>query len=95
MPAVRRAPSATQAELRQACEQFRSEIRERAAELKETILAFQAEMLKAFYGYAHRIDAGVTESDLADMMLRSRLSAVESRVTDIERRMNQPPMQTH
>jgi hypothetical protein len=52
-------------------------------------------MLKAFYGYAHRIDAGVTESELADMMLRSRLNAVESRVTEIERRINQPPQQTH
>ena len=95
MPPVRRAPGVAQAELRQACEQFRSEIRERTAELKETILACQAEMLKAFYGYAHRIDAGVTESELADMMLRSRLNAVESRVTEIERRINQPPQQTH
>jgi hypothetical protein len=35
------------------------------------------------------------ESKASDMMLRSRLSAVESCVTDIERRINQPPMQTH
>ena len=42
-----------------------------------------------------RIDAGVAESDVADMSLRSRISALESRVTDIERRINQPPPQTH
>jgi hypothetical protein len=35
------------------------------------------------------------ESEAADMMLRSRLSVVENRVEDFERRINQPPLQTH
>jgi len=34
------------------------------------------------------------DSEVADFMLRQRLSAVESRVTEIEKRINLPPQQT-
>jgi len=54
----------------------------------------QTELLKACYGFAHRIDAGVKESEIADIMLRQRLTAVEFRVTEIEKRINLPPQQT-
>jgi hypothetical protein len=94
-PAAQRGPDVTRGELKQQFELFRSDIRERTAELKGVIRACEAEMLKAIYGCAHRIDVGITEPELADMLFRSRLSAVESRVTEIERRINQPPIQTH
>ncbi len=83
------------AELKQNVEEMRSEFHHAYDDLRETIRDTQTEMLKAFYGFAQSTDAKLKESELADMMLRSRLSAVESRVTEIERRINQPPMQTH
>jgi DNA anti-recombination protein RmuC len=83
------------AELKQDNEQLRSEAHHAYDDLKETIRDSQTEMLKPFYSFAQSIDTKLKESGPADMMIRSRLSAVESRVTDIERRINQPPMQTH
>ncbi len=83
------------AQFKQNVEELRSEFHHAYDDLKETFRDGQTEMLKAFYSYAQSTDAKLKESELADMLLRSRLSAVESRVTDIERRINQPPMQTH
>ena len=82
-------------ELKQDIEQSRSEFHHGFDELRENLRDVQTEMLKAFYSFAQTTDAKQKESELADTMLRGRLSAVESRVTEIERRINQPPMQTH
>lgn len=83
------------AELKQDIEQSRAESRHEFDDLRETFRDGQTELLRAFYSYAQSTDAKLKESEIADMLLRSRLSAVESRVTEIERRMNQPPPQTH
>jgi len=83
------------AELKQEIEQLRAESHHEFDDLRETLRDVQTELLKAFYSFAQSTDAKLKESEIADMLLRSRLSAVESRVTEIERRMNQPPPQTH
>jgi len=59
--------------------------------LIEQMRDIQTELLQAFYGYTTTTDAKLKESAVADMALRERLTAVESRVTEIEKRLNQPP----
>ena len=81
-------------EIRQTGEQLRSEFQHGFDDVKETMRDMQTELLKACYGFAHRIDAGVKESEIADIMLRQRLTAVEFRVTEIEKRINLQPQQT-
>jgi hypothetical protein len=69
-------------------EELCAEIRHGFADCKKTLRDVQTELLKAFYGFAHRIDTGVRESEIAGMILRQRLTDAESRVTKIEKRIN-------
>jgi hypothetical protein len=94
-PATKKDLGELRTELKQDNEQLRSELHHAYDDLKEMFRDGQTELLKAFYSYAQSTDAKLKESEVADMLLRSRLTAVESRVTEIERRVNQPPLQTH
>jgi len=60
-------------------------------ELLEAIHDSQTEMLRAFYGFTQTIQARFTEHDQADAAIKQRLSVVESRVLEIEKRLNIPP----
>jgi hypothetical protein len=56
----------------------------------------QTELLKAFYSYAQSNDERVASTEADAASLKKRLAIVESRITDIERRLNwPPPTQTH
>jgi hypothetical protein len=81
-------------DLKQDVEQVRSEFQHGFDDLKETMRDVQTELLTAFYSFAQSTDAKLKETELADIMLRQRLTAVESRLTEIERRINLPPQQT-
>jgi hypothetical protein len=78
-------------EMTQLRDQLRSESQHGFDDLKETLRDVQTEMLKAFYGFAQSTDARFKETEMADMMLRGRLTAVEFRLTEIEKRINLPP----
>jgi len=60
-------------------------------DLKETLRNFQTEILKAFYGYTQTTDVKLRENEASDIAIRQRLSVVESRLLDVERRLNMPP----
>jgi hypothetical protein len=70
---------------------LRSEFHHSFDELKETMRDAQTELLKAFYNYAQSADAKLKEGEVADFLIRGRLTAMESRQTDMERRLNTPP----
>jgi hypothetical protein len=72
-------------------EQLRSEVQHGFDDFKETLRDVQAELLKAFYAFAQSTDAKLKESEIADMLLRQRLTAVEFRLTEVEKRLNLPP----
>jgi hypothetical protein len=72
-------------------EMLRSELHHAFDDLKETMRDGQTELLKAFYTHARSTDLRLKESGIADMMLRERLTAVEYRVTEVEKRLNRPP----
>jgi hypothetical protein len=61
--------------------------------LTEVIRDNQTEVLKAFYSFAQTADAKFKDGENSDLGLRQRLSAVETRLTEIERRLMSPPTQ--
>jgi hypothetical protein len=81
-------------EFRSEMDQMRSEFQHGYDDLKETMRDMQTEMLKAFYGFAQSTDAKLNEPEIADITLRQRLTAVESRLTEVEKRIHMPPQQT-
>ena len=60
-------------------------------ELVETMRDVQTELLKAFYSFAKSTEAKLSDAEISDHLIRQRVSAVESRLTEIERRLNTPP----
>ena len=58
--------------------------------------AGQTELLKAFYHFTQSNDERAASTEAEAASLKKRLAIVESRITDIERRLNWPPhTQTH
>jgi len=82
---------ATKGDLQGAVEQLRSEMQHQFDELRETVRDSQTEILKAFYGYTQTTDAKLKENEQSDIALRQRLTAVESRILEVEKRLNMPP----
>ena len=60
-------------------------------ELLEAFRDGQTEMLRAFYSFAQSADVKFKETELDDIMLRQRLTAMESRLTEVEKRLHLPP----
>jgi BMFP domain-containing protein YqiC len=60
-------------------------------ELLEAFRDSQTEMLRAFYSFAQSAGVKFKETELDDIMLRQRLTAVESRLTEVEKRLHLPP----
>jgi uncharacterized protein YicC (UPF0701 family) len=79
------------AQVRSEMEQLRSEVHHGYDDLKETMRGVQTEILRAFYGYTQTTDAKLREGEQSDMALRQRLTAVESRILEVEKRLNMPP----
>jgi hypothetical protein len=63
---------------------------ERIVELLRDV---ETKLLNAFYGYAKSNDKRVLEAEGNEAILRSRLATLETRVTEIEGRLNIPPRQ--
>jgi Skp family chaperone for outer membrane proteins len=79
------------AALKQDIEQSRAEFNHGFDDLKETMRDAQTEILKAFYGYTQTADARFKESDGSIVALKQRLSVVEERLLEVEKRLNLPP----
>jgi ElaB/YqjD/DUF883 family membrane-anchored ribosome-binding protein len=78
-------------EVKQEFEQVRSEFHHEFDDLRETIRDSQTEILRAFYGYAQTTDVKLKEREAVDVALSQRLTAVESRLLEVEKRLNLPP----
>jgi hypothetical protein len=88
-----RKPTA-QADLSDTGSQLCAEFRRGCDDLKKTMRDMQTEMVEAFHSFARDIDAKLNEPEIADITLRQRLTAVESRLTEVEKRIHMPPQQT-
>jgi len=63
------------------------------ADVLEAVRDIETKLLNAFYGYAKSNDARVLQGEANETVLRNRMSTVESRLTEVERRLNIPPTQ--
>ena len=72
-------------------EQLRSEFHHGFDDLKEAMRDVQTELLKAFYGYTQTTDVKLKEAETSDIGLRQRLTVVEERLLEVEKRLNFPP----
>jgi predicted nucleic acid-binding Zn-ribbon protein len=94
-PATKRDLNELGAQLRSDLEertaQLRSEFQHGYDDLKETLRDNQTELLKAFYSFAQSSEAKHKDAEVSDSAIRQRLSAVESRLTELEKRLNLPP----
>ena len=61
--------------------------------LVETMRDIEAKLLQAFYGYAKSNDSRVLEVEANEAVLRTRVATLESRIMEVERRLNIPPIQ--
>ena len=59
--------------------------------VKERLRDIETKLLNAFYGYAKSNDKRVLETEGNEAVLRSRLATLETRLTDVEHRLNMPP----
>ena len=62
-------------------------------ELLEAMRGIETKLLHAFYGYAKSNDGRVLEVEANEAVLRTRVATLESRVMEVERRLNIPPAQ--
>jgi hypothetical protein len=59
----------------------------------ERLRDIETKLLNAFYGYAKSNDKRVLETEGNEAVLRSRVATLETRLTDVEHRLNMPPQQ--
>ena len=90
-PATRQDIEQLRIETRQDIEQLRSEFHHGFDDLKEAMRDVQTELLKAFYGYTQTTDVKLKEAETSDIGLRQRLTVVEERLLEVEKRLNFPP----
>ena len=62
-------------------------------ELLEAMRGSETKLLQAFYGYAKSNDGRVLEVEANEAVLRTRVATLESRVMEVERRLNISPTQ--
>jgi hypothetical protein len=63
-------------------------------ELLEAMRRIETKLLQAFYGYAKSNDGRVLEVEANEAVLRTRVATLESRLMEVERRLNISPAPT-
>jgi len=72
-------------------DELRQEISGLRDELVEAIHDGQTELLRAFYGFTQTVQARFAEQDQTEAALKRRIGTLESRILEIEKRLNIPP----
>src|SRR3954454_9503053 len=78
-------------EMKEQIAMIRSEMQHTHDELVERISDAETRLLDAFYSFAKTNQARQTAAEQETAGLKERLAILESRVTDVERRLNTPP----
>ncbi len=58
--------------------------------LTESLHDTETKLLRAFYSFAEATQKHFTDLDRSDSSLRERLGTCETRITEIEKRLNKP-----
>jgi len=67
------------------------EISEVEARLTEKMRDMQTELPKAFYGFTESVQSRFKAQDDTESGLKHRLTVLETRLLEVERRLNMPP----
>jgi hypothetical protein len=81
------------AELKDDIQQLRSEMNHQYNDVVERIADNETKLLQAFYTYAESNQKRVAAVEVESAGLKNRLSTIEERLTDVEKRLNMPPHQ--
>ena len=60
-------------------------------QLTEVMRDVQTELLKSFYGFMETVQARFKAQDDAEAGLKRRLTVLEERLLEVEKRLNMPP----
>src|SRR5208283_432176 len=71
-------------------EQIRGEMNHGYADLAERISDSETRLLKAFYDFAQSNQKRMTEVEVNEFAMRSRLATIEDRLLQVEKRLNMP-----
>jgi hypothetical protein len=77
---------ATRADL----EKLRAELVE---QLLEAIHDSETRLLKAFYGFTETVQTRFKDADRSEAGLKERMNILETRLLEVEKRINMPPQQ--
>ncbi len=78
-------------EMRAMEDRLRTETKEMEDHLVESIRDSETKLLKAFYTFAESNQARLASIETEGDAMRKRLRILESRMTDVEKRLNMPP----
>ncbi len=82
---------ATKGDLADLTTELKSELANQKDELVEAIRDSQTEVLKAFYGFSHTVQDRFKEGDDSESAIKRRMTTLESRILEVEKRLNLPP----
>jgi DNA anti-recombination protein RmuC len=77
--------------MRELEERVTGSMRELEERLTESMRDIHTEMLKGFYGFTQTVQARFQEQDQTEISLKRRISTIEDRILEIEKRLNFPP----
>ena len=78
-------------ETKQDVEQLRSEMNHGYRDLVERITDSETKLLKAFYSFTESNQKRFTQVEGNEAALRSRVASIETRLLEVEKRLNMPP----
>jgi hypothetical protein len=70
---------------------LKGEMSEAEARLTEKMRDMQTELLHAFYGFTESVQSRFKAQDDTESGLKHRLTVLEGRLLEVERRLNMPP----
>jgi hypothetical protein len=70
---------------------IKADLAEREDRLTEAMRDGQTEILKAFYGFTETVQTRFKAQDDTEAGLKKRLTLVEGRLIEIEKKLNMPP----
>jgi hypothetical protein len=90
-PATKQDLSNVEQRLEEKIDQLRAEAGHQYNDLLETIRDSETKLLQAFYGYAASNDKRMTQQDANIAVFLSRMTTFETRLLEVEKRLNMPP----
>jgi len=86
---------ATKADLKEGINSLRVELKGDMTALREELLQaihdVETNLLRAFYSYTEATQKHFSDLDKSDSSLRDRMGALETRLLEVEKRLNFPP----